>query len=138
MRIGELAKKAGVNIQTLRYYEREGLLPDPMRTNAGYREYSQADLDRLLLIRSSQEIGFTLKDIREVLELHRVLAQPAGPETRKPAAQAQLLAAANARLASIEQKLSLLSQMKSEMNALIATLEGNAKPICPYSGQELA
>ena len=71
MRIGEVAQHADVNVQTLRYYERRGLLPPPGRRPSGYREYS-ADTVRLVrFIKRAQELGFTLRDIQELIELRR-------------------------------------------------------------------
>ena len=64
-KIGELAAAAGVGRDTIRYYERSGLLPAPDRTAAGYRLYGDADLDRLNFIRSAQELGFTLEQSRQ-------------------------------------------------------------------------
>jgi len=69
MRIGELAKHAAVNIQTVRYYERRGLLPEPERRPSGYREYTAESLQRLRFIRRSQELGFTLSEIEDLLAL---------------------------------------------------------------------
>src|SRR5271165_6959995 len=60
MRIGELAERAEVNIQTLRFYEREGLIPPPERTASGYRSYALSDLERVRFIRICQGLGFTL------------------------------------------------------------------------------
>ncbi len=60
---GELAKAAGVNVETLRFYERRGLLPKPRRTSSGHRRYDQPALDRLQLIRRAQELGFSLPEI---------------------------------------------------------------------------
>ena len=134
MRIGELAKHAGVNIQTLRFYEREGLLAKPARTQSGYRAYDTRVVDRVRFIRSCQEIGFTLTDIKEVNELHRVLALRAPTENLKPKAQAKFLATTNRRLMLIEEKLKILTKMKKDMKALVATLSGHAKPVCPVSG----
>lgn len=134
MRIGELAKEARVNVQTLRFYERESLLPRPGRTKSGYRDYSERDLERVRFIRSCQEIGFTLKDVKEVFDLHRVLASPERAESLKPKAQARFLAAADRRLARIDEKLQILVQMKHDMTALVATLKGKQKPVCPVSG----
>ena len=68
-KIGELAAAAGVGRDTIRYYERSGLLPAPDRTAAGYRLYGDADLDRLNFIRSAQELGFTLEQSRQLLTL---------------------------------------------------------------------
>jgi MerR family mercuric resistance operon transcriptional regulator len=138
MQIGELAKRAGVNVQTLRFYEREGLMPKPLRTRSGYRAYAARDLARLKFIRSCQEIGFTLKDVKEVFDLHRVLASPERAENLKPPAQTKFLAAAERRLALIDEKLKLLRQMKKEMTGLVGTLRLSRKPVCPVSGIEVA
>jgi DNA-binding transcriptional MerR regulator len=134
MRIGELARNAGVGIQTIRFYEREGLLPKPARTRTGYRDYARPDLDRVQFIRSCQEIGFTLNDVREVFELHRILAMPQRAENLKPKAQKKFLAAADRRLGLIEEKLKILNKMKKDMKALVATLNGRQNPVCPVSG----
>ena len=69
MKIGEFAHDAGVNVQTVRYYERRGLLPEPDRRPSGYREYGPDALDRLHFIKRAQELGFTLTEIRELLAL---------------------------------------------------------------------
>jgi MerR family mercuric resistance operon transcriptional regulator len=66
-RIGELAEKSGVNKETIRYYERLGLIPEPPRTNAGYRIYSKDQLDRLFFIKRMKELGFLLKEIEKFL-----------------------------------------------------------------------
>ena len=76
MRIGELARKAGVNIQTIRFYERKRILPAPARTSGGYRLYSESDVVNVNFIRQSQELGFTLAEIRQLLQLHRSAAPP--------------------------------------------------------------
>lgn len=134
MRTGQLAKCAGVNVQTLRFYEREGLLPRPARTRSGYRQYERRDLHRVQFIKSCQETGFTLNDVREIFELHRVLTAPAEERGIKPRAQQIFLAAATRRLAVIDDKLRTLKKMKREMQALVATLGGQRKPVCPVSG----
>ncbi len=69
MKIGELARGAGVGIQTIRFYERQGLLPDPGRTDSGYRRYSDAHLKQLRFIREAKELGFSLDEIREILRM---------------------------------------------------------------------
>ncbi len=68
MRIGEVADKTGVPARTIRFWESVGLLPEPMRTSAGYRDYEPTAVDRLAFIRQAQTAGFRLKDIRQVLE----------------------------------------------------------------------
>ncbi len=66
---GELAKRSGVNIETLRYYERRKLIDPPPRSEAGYRLYTPADILRIRFIKNAQKLGFTLKEIRELLKL---------------------------------------------------------------------
>ena len=67
VRIGELSQRTEVPIRTIRYYERIGVLPDPERTPAGYRDYGSETVDRLRFVRSSQAVGFSLGEIREIL-----------------------------------------------------------------------
>jgi len=67
MQIGELAKQAGVKVETLRFYERQGLLPSPARTESGYRQYSADDLRRLRFIQQAKSLGFSLREIKDVL-----------------------------------------------------------------------
>jgi Hg(II)-responsive transcriptional regulator len=69
MRIGRLAAQAGVNVQTLRYYERRGLLEAPHRTLSGFREYADETVRRVRFVRRAQGIGFTLEEIRGLLNL---------------------------------------------------------------------
>jgi MerR family copper efflux transcriptional regulator len=69
LRIGQVARAAAVNVQTLRYYERQGLLPAPRRTPAGYRVYAAGTVDTLRAIKRAQALGFTLRDIRELMTI---------------------------------------------------------------------
>lgn len=69
MKIGELAAVAGVSVQTVRFYERRGLLPAPERTPSGYRAYGPGDAQRVRFVRAAKELGFTLGEIGELLEL---------------------------------------------------------------------
>jgi Cd(II)/Pb(II)-responsive transcriptional regulator len=73
MRIGELAKRADCEVETIRYYEREGLLPTPPRSDSGYREYSENDTERLAFIRHCRSLGMSLEDVRT---LQRLQAEP--------------------------------------------------------------
>lgn len=83
MTIGELAKKAGVNVQTIRYYEREGLLPEAHRwPDSGYRDFDDEALLRLQFIRSAKELGFTLREIKELSDM-RVLPGESCAEVRQ-------------------------------------------------------
>ena len=67
--IGQLAKKANVNLETIRYYERRGLIPEPPRNNSGHREYSLEEVKLTEFIKRSQALGFSLKEILELLSL---------------------------------------------------------------------
>lgn len=67
--VGQLAKEVGINIETVRYYEKIKLLPKPKRRESKYRIYDETDLKRLLFIKRAKELGFTLKEIKELLEL---------------------------------------------------------------------
>lgn len=69
--IGELAEKCDMNVETLRYYERIGIMLPPPRSQSGHRAYAKASVDRLVFIRRAQSLGFTLKEIKELLELRR-------------------------------------------------------------------
>lgn len=69
MTAGQLAKKANVKKETLRYYERRGLLNKPPRTDSGYRQYSQDAVSRIMFIKRAQKLGFSLKEISELLSL---------------------------------------------------------------------
>ncbi|MGH3812713.1 MAG: heavy metal-responsive transcriptional regulator [Pseudonocardiaceae bacterium] len=76
MRIGELADAVGINPKTVRYYESIGVLPEPRRTPSGYRDYDDADVDRLTFIRTAQRLGITLNEVREILAFRERGEQP--------------------------------------------------------------
>ncbi|NOX32415.1 MAG: Hg(II)-responsive transcriptional regulator [Deltaproteobacteria bacterium] len=67
--IGELAKKVNVNKETIRYYERKGLIPEPPRNDSGYRQYSEIEVKRIEFIKRTQSLGFSLKEIKDLLML---------------------------------------------------------------------
>jgi Hg(II)-responsive transcriptional regulator len=72
LRTGELARRAGVNVETLRFYERQGLLPVPPRLASGYREYPPEAVELVRFIKRAQELGFSLREIKELLALREV------------------------------------------------------------------
>jgi len=82
MQIGELAKRGGVSIQTVRYYERYGLLPKPERKPSRYRIYGESDIQRLQFVLHAKALGFTLDEIRHILELRRRQVCPCGEVRR--------------------------------------------------------
>ena len=124
MRIGELAEQAGVNVQTVRYYERRGLLRDPRRRGTGYREYTAATLARLRFIKRAQELGFTLAEIDELLALRQ---QPG-------ATAAQVKARAEEKIARIDERLRDLERIRSALAHLAGRCEGGRAPVgdCPF------
>ena len=109
MRIGKVAHDAGVNIQTLRYYERRGLLPDTERLASGYREYDPAIVSLVRFIRNAQELGFTLREIGELIEL-RANRGRTKPEVRE---------LANTKVEEIDRRIHRLGYIKNELTALV-------------------
>jgi MerR family transcriptional regulator, copper efflux regulator len=86
MTIGQVATAAAVNIQTIRYYERRGLIPLPRRTASGYRQYAEEAVTRLRFIKHAQELGFSLKEIEDLLALrvrHGAACEPVERKTRQ-------------------------------------------------------
>lgn len=100
--IGRVARLAGVGVETVRFYERQGLLKEPPRKLSGYREYDEDVVAQLRFIRRAKQLGFTLKEIKELLSLRR------DPDT--PAAE--LKGRVEAKIADIEAKLQSLERMK--------------------------
>jgi MerR family copper efflux transcriptional regulator len=133
MRIGELADRAGVNIQTLRFYEREGLLRPPARTASGYRSYVDSDLERVRFIRLCQGLGFTLREIQHLLILHKSVTEYRGTVKMKPSAVREIVTMANERLELIDEKLAALGLMRAELTALVVALTGDSAGTCPVS-----
>lgn len=121
MMIGEAAELAGVNVQTLRYYERTGLLPKARRRPSGYRQYD-ADTVRLVhFIKNAQELGFTLRDISELIALRQ------NPKTCSRAA-----ALALAKVEEIDRRVRRLTAMRKTLAELAtACKNGDANHECP-------
>src|SRR5438034_8323228 len=119
---GEVAKHGGVNLETIRYYERCGLLPKPPRTPSGYRTFGTDAVRRLRFIKHAQELGFSLKEIKELLAL-RVDARTSCADVRKRT---------EAKIAAIDQKVRALRAMKRALVRLTAACVGGG-PVstCP-------
>jgi MerR family copper efflux transcriptional regulator len=120
--IGAVAKRAGVQIDTIRYYEREGLLPAPLRRASGYRSYNESVISRLRFIRRAKDLGFTLEEIRDLLALsadrHR------GVKEVKQRAEH--------RLATIDARIAELTRIRKGLEALIEACPGHGDPEqCP-------
>ncbi len=114
--IGHLAKQAGVNLETVRYYERRGLLAKPPRSASGYRLFPKDSARRLRFIRRAQELGFSLKEIRELLSL-RVSRTTTSRDIRAPA---------EAKIADIDAKIRSLESMKGTLRKLTTVCDGCA------------
>lgn len=110
MLAGEVAKALGVGVQTLHYYEREGLLPPPPRSASGYRLYTPELVERVGFIRRAQALGLPLEEVREVLTLAEEGACPCG---RVQAALAE-------KLAEVDRRLAELHAFRDELAALVA------------------
>lgn len=122
MTSGQLAKKSGVGVETLRFYEREGLLEKPARSGSNYRQYPTEAVGRVQFIRRAQLLGFQLKDIKELLAL-RDDPDAASREVRDKAV---------AKLTDIDQRITDLEAMKAELTRLIAACDGSGPAArCP-------
>lgn len=123
MLIGELARRAGVNVQTVRYYERRGLLAEPSRTLGGYRRYTEDALDRMRFIRRAQEFGFTLSEIADLLVLRL------DPRTSTDTIKRR----AHAKIADIDRRVRGLERMRHALLDLAGDCRG-AIDACPLLG----
>src|SRR5215472_6587503 len=112
--IGQVARRAGVGVETVRFYEREGLLSEPPRRASGYRQYSEQVVTRLHFIKRAQKLGFSLKEINELLLL-RVDAQTACEEVKQRA---------GAKIAEVERKLVELQHMRQALIQVASLCEG--------------
>jgi MerR family mercuric resistance operon transcriptional regulator len=119
--IGELSRLSGVNIETIRYYERIKMLPAPPRTASGRRVYGPAEKRTLAFIRRSRDLGFSLEEIRALLAL-------GGPER---ASCADVHKIASAHLANVRSKLADLARLESILAETVALCADDATPDCP-------
>jgi MerR family copper efflux transcriptional regulator len=113
MTIGRLAKQAGVNIDTIRYYERNGLIPEPVRRASGYREYEAADVRRLRFILRAKDLGFSLAEIGELMSLSA--DRDVGGVKRR----------AEQRLEQVEHKIKELQRVRRGLKTLIDACPGH-------------
>ena len=130
LRSGELAKAAAVNLETIRFYERQNLLPKPPRTAAGYRVFPAEAVQRLRFIRRAQTLGFSLKEIKELLALS---------VTRGTSCQT-VRVRAEKKIADIEQKITALEAMRKALRKLADSCRGRGPlakcPILQCLGSE--
>jgi len=110
MRIGQLADRFGLNPKTVRYYESIDLLPEPVRTPSGYRDYDEADAERLSFIRTAQRLGLSLDDIREILALHERDEPPCG----------HVVALLRHHTKELDQRIAEMQQLRDELTDMVA------------------
>lgn len=128
LRSGKVAAAAGVNLQTLRYYERRGLLPSPDRTLGGHRLYPEQTVTTLRMIKAAQRLGFTLTEIADLLASTRHL--------HRPGEGADLRARTRDKLADVEVKIADLTTLAGTLRSALAAGCGDleaciATPDCP-------
>lgn len=120
MKIGDLARLTNTRVETIRYYEKEGLIPEPARTNANYRAYEGSHLNRLSFIRRSRDLGFTLDQVRRLLKL--------ADDRSAPCAQVDALTAEN--VAEIDRKIADLTALRGELVRRLDCCEGDTIADC--------
>jgi MerR family transcriptional regulator, mercuric resistance operon regulatory protein len=118
--IGKLAAAADVHVETIRYYQRRKLIPEPVRPIGGMRRYTQADVERLRFIKRAQAMGFTLDEIESLLRL----------QTRRSCRATQALA--TKKLQAIDERIHELRELRQELAGLIAGCKDNVEDsTCP-------
>lgn len=120
--IGLVAHRAGVGVETVRFYERQGLIEEPPRRPSGYREYDEDVVSRLNFIRRAKDLGFTLKEIKELLALRRDPSTPAADVRQR----------AMAKIADMQEKIRTLQKMKRALEKLTCACSANGRSsACP-------
>ncbi|MBB6094958.1 MerR family mercuric resistance operon transcriptional regulator [Povalibacter uvarum] len=119
--IGSLSRRAAVKIETVRYYERVGLLPAPPRTEGGHRLYGEPHVKRLTFVRRARELGFTLEEIRALLRL----------VDERPPSCARARTLATKHLTDVREKIADLKRMERVLTQTVALCEQGDRPECP-------
>lgn len=116
----ELARQGGINLESVRFYEKQGLLPKPPRTGLGYRVFQPESVRRVRFIKRAQELGFSLREIKELLAL------------RSDSSCADVRERADAKMNDIEQKIRDLQRMKKSLSRLLGKCPGRGpSSACP-------
>ncbi len=122
MRIGQVAKSAGITVEAIRFYEKEGLIEVPSRTSSGYRNYSADQTQIISFIKKAKELGFSLKEIKEILELRYTPGTTCGDIKQK----------AEQKVAIINERIDLLRQVRNSLNSLIKSCTAESPvSMCP-------
>jgi MerR family mercuric resistance operon transcriptional regulator len=122
MTIGQVARQTGVSVETIRFYEKEGLIDEPERNPSGYRQYPAETIKRVLFIQRAKEIGFTLKEIHDLLSL----------QEKPEACCGDVLSKAESKMVEIEAKINELQRMKNALAKLtMECISDNGLDNCP-------
>lgn len=119
--IGNVSKRSGVKVETIRYYEQEGLLPEPPRSEGGHRQYDERHLRRLTFIRRSRELGFPVEQVRGLLSL----------VDEKDYTCAQVKDVTLEHLADVRKKIADLRTIEGVLNEMASHCAGGLVPDCP-------
>jgi Cu(I)-responsive transcriptional regulator len=125
MNIGMAAKASGVSAKMIRHYEQVGLLPAPHRTEAGYRQFTEAEVHTLQFIRRARDLGFSIAQIGELVSLWQ--------NRKRPSRQVKALA--QAHIQELQQKAQELLSMKATLEHLVHCCHGDDRPECPILEQ---
>ena len=121
MNIGEAARASGVSAKMIRYYEQSGLIPKAGRTTAGYRDYLTNDVHMLRFVRRSRDLGFSMAEIEELLELWRDRSRQSADVKR----------IALARIADLRRRIREMEEMAATLEHLASCCSGDNRPDCP-------
>lgn len=121
MNIGEVAKLSEVNSKSIRRYEELGIMPKAGRTMAGYRQYSMNDVHILQFVKRARELGFSMKDIKQLVSLWK----------NKNRSSSQVKSIAKKHVDELEKKLEEIQSMLSTLNRLVKHCHGDNRPDCP-------
>lgn len=122
MTIGQVARQTGVSVETIRYYEKEGLVDEPERNPSGYRQYPAETIKRILFIQRAKAIGFTLREIHDLLSI----------QEKPEACCGDVLSRAESKMAEIEAKINELQRMKNALQMLTTEcVSDNGLDNCP-------
>lgn len=134
MRIGEIARRAGVSVQTIRFYERRLLLREPPRTASGYRVYDDADLAVLRFIRRCQEVGFSLREIGEIRRRHSPMQSAGSARGLSERDVASIAGVAERKLRAVRREIAELTATERKLRFVIDELRARGTPSCPVAG----
>ena len=123
--IGEAAELSGISAKMIRYYESMSLMPEPSRTEAGYRRYEENDIHNLRFILRARDLGFSVKQIRELLDLWR----------DRERASSEVKALASGHLVELRRKLREMEMMVDTLQHLVKNCHGDDRPDCPILGE---